>query len=92
MGSFRCLSRDRNFESAPFFFSAPERSRSVTTGAEGRVERMDKDRIGRASAMASRAFCDVSANAGAFDGCAAAVFSPSLNSAAPLCAEAGNFV
>ena len=51
---------------------------------------MDKDRIGRASARASRAFCDVSANAGAFDGRVAAVFSFSLNSAAPLCAEAGD--
>ena len=53
---------------------------------------MDKDRIGRASARVSRAFCDVPANAGAFDGCAAAVFSFTLDSAAPLCAEAANRV
>lgn len=53
---------------------------------------MDKGRIGRASARDSRVFGDVPANAGAFDGCAAAVFSFSLNSAAPLCAEAANHV
>ena len=53
---------------------------------------MNKDRIVRASARDSRVFCDVPANAGGLVGCAAAVFSFTLDSAAPLCAEAGDCV